>query len=107
MRYATAVYGEAMIRAAELDVKGTFNNQLAPVTRARISEHTGVPEEDIVLLDVDYDGDINHLRHFVALDHENQKVVLAIRGTFSLSEVVVDVAAFSRKFGSYPQFSHT
>ena len=39
----------------------------------------------------------NHLRHFVAVDHENEKVVLAIRGTFSLSEMVVNIAGFSRE----------
>ena len=40
----------------------------------------------------------SHLRHFVAVDHANAKVVLSIRGTFSLSEMVVDVAGFSSKF---------
>ena len=98
MRYATAVYGDSMISAAEMDVLGKWDNRLAPATKTRISEHIGVPENDIVLMDVDYDGDVNHLRHFIAVDHANKKVVLAIRGTFSLSEVVVDVAAFSRPF---------
>jgi len=39
----------------------------------------------------------NHLRHFVAVDQENKNIVLAIRGTFTISEVVVDAAGFSRK----------
>ena len=95
MKYATAVYGESMIRAAEMDVKGKWDNRLSRLTKSRISDHIGVPEEDIVLMDVDYAGDSHHLRHFVAIDHANKKVVLAIRGTFSLSEVVVDVAGFS------------
>ena len=96
MRYLTAVYGNNMILAAEMDARGKFDTRLSPLTRTRISEHIGVPEEDIVLVDVEYDGDGNHLRHFVAVDHVNKKVVLSIRGTFSLSEVVVDIAAFSR-----------
>jgi hypothetical protein len=98
MRYATAAYGNSMIRAAEINVVGRFDNRLNQLTRTRISEHVGVPEQDIVLLDVGHDGDGNHLRHFVAVDHVNKKVVLAIRGTFSLSEVVVDIASFSRPF---------
>jgi Lipase (class 3) len=98
MRYATAAYGESMIRAAELDVSGTFDSRLMPVTRTRISEHIGVPEDDIVVLDVDYGGDVEHLRHIVAVDHARRTVVLAIRGTFSLGELVVDVAGFSRPF---------
>lgn len=87
-----------MIRAAEMDVLGRFDNRLNRMTRERISDHVGVPEEDIVLLDVHYNGDGNHLRHFVAVDHEQRKIVLAIRGTFALSEIIVDVAGFSRHF---------
>jgi hypothetical protein len=98
MRYATAVYGQAMIRAAELDARGRIDGRLQTVTKESISEHIGVPTDDIVLMDVDYGGDSQHLRHFVAVDHVNRKVVLSIRGTFSLSEVFVDVAAFSRKY---------
>ena len=97
MRYATAVYGQAMIHAAEVDARGRLD---APgfVTADAVSSHIGVPAEDIACLDVDYDGDSHHLRHFVAIDHENQKVVLSIRGTFSLQEVIVDVAGFSKEF---------
>ena len=110
MRYSTAVYGQAMIRAAELDARGRIDGRLQTVTKECISEHIGVPTDDIVLMDVDYGGDSQHLRHFVAVDHVNKKVVLSIRGTFSLSEVVVDVAAFSRKYKmdvyySYAPFS--
>ena len=98
MRYSTAVYGNNMIAAAEMDARGKFDTRLlSPLTKTRISEHIGVPEDDIVLADVDYGGDGNHLRHFVAVDHANRKVVLSIRGTFTLSEIIVDVAAFSRK----------
>jgi hypothetical protein len=98
MRYATAVYGQAMIHAAQVDATGRLDGKLGQVTLETISQHIGVPAEDIVLIDVDYDGDTNHLRHFVALDHEHGKIVLSIRGTFSLQEIVVDVAGFSRDF---------
>jgi hypothetical protein len=47
-------------------------------------------------MDVDYGGDTNHLRHMVAVDQTQQQVILAIRGTFSLSKLVVDAAGFSR-----------
>lgn len=101
MRYSTAAYGSNMILAAEMDAKGKFDTRWSPVTRTRISEHIDVPEDDIVLMDVDYGNDINHLRHFVAVDHANEKVVLSIRGTFTLAEIVVDVAAFSRTFVAF------
>lgn len=99
MKYATAVYGESMIRAAEMDIYGRLDDRISPLTKTRIGEHVGIPEDDIVLMDVDYYGaDSNHLRHFVAVDREHQTVILTIRGTFSVSEVFLDVAAFSRPF---------
>jgi hypothetical protein len=96
MRYATAAYGPTMITAAELDAQGIVDTRLKPSLRTRISEHVNVTEDDIVLVEND---ETKHevLRHFVAVDHVNRKVVLAIRGTFTISEIVADVAGFSRK----------
>lgn len=98
MRYATAVYGQAMVYAADVDARGKMDGKFDRVTRDVIGGHISVPPEDIALMDVDYDGDSSHLRHFIAVDHENQKVVLSIRGTFSLTDIVLDVAGFSREF---------
>jgi hypothetical protein len=102
MRYATAAYGDSMIRAAELDVTGSirldYSSLLAPVAKALISRHVGVPEDDLVVLDVDYDGDVDNLRHIVAVDHAHKKVVLSVRGTYSVGELVVDAAGYSRHF---------
>jgi hypothetical protein len=97
MRYATAVYGSTMIAAAEMDARGIVDTRLSPLTKTRVSEHIHVPEDDIALFDLDFGGDGQHLRHFLAVDHIHKKVVLAIRGTFNLVEVVTDVAGFSRK----------
>jgi hypothetical protein len=99
MRYATAVYGQAMINAAEVDARGRLEGKVGRVTKETIAIHISVPPDDIVLMDVsNYDGDANHLRHMVVVDHEHKKVVLSIRGTFSLEEIVLDVAAVSREF---------
>jgi len=99
MRYATAVYGQAMIQAAEVDARGNLpGGGFSTVTKKAISHHIAVPPDDIVVMDVDYDGDCEHLRHMVVVDHQHRKVVLSIRGTFSLGEIVIDAAAFSREF---------
>jgi len=99
MKYATAVYGQAMMNAAEVDATGRLDGKVGRVSRETISTHISVPAEDIVSMDVsNLDGDSNHLRHMVVVDHEHEKVVLSIRGTFSLEEIVIDVAAFSREF---------
>jgi len=101
-RYAVAVYGDSVIQASKMDASGDIDVRLfgdeEEISRDRVATHIGVDAQDIALLDVSYSGSAKHLRHFVALDHEKKKVVLAIRGTFSLSEIIVDVAAFSRPF---------
>ena len=99
MKYATAVYGQAMINAAEVDARGSLDGKVGRATKETISTHISVPPEDIVLMDVsNYNGDSSHLRHMVVVDHKHEKVVLSIRGTFSLEEIVLDVAAFSEEF---------
>ena len=99
MKYATAVYGQAMINAAEVDAQGRLDGKVGRVTKETISAHISVPVEGIKLMDVStLEGDSSHLRHMVIVDHENEKVVLSIRGTFSLEEIVLDVVADSREF---------
>ena len=88
-----------MINAAEIDSRGRLDGKVGRVTRETIGRHINVPPEDIVTMDVsNYEGDSNHLRHMVVVDHVHKKVVLSIRGTFSLEEIVIDVAAMSREF---------
>jgi hypothetical protein len=73
--------------------------QLLPLsTRQLISEHVGVAGEDILVMDLDFGGEREHLHHFVAKDHANKVVVLSIRGTFSIKDLVVDAAAFTSKW---------
>mmetsp|Transcript_15202 Transcript_15202/g.37315 ORF Transcript_15202/g.37315 Transcript_15202/m.37315 type:complete len:539 (-) Transcript_15202:189-1805(-) len=99
MSYATAAYGQAMIHAADVEARGNFEfEHIGKEPIEAVADHIDLKPEDIHLLDVDYDGDAKHLRHFVAIDHENKKVVLTIRGTFSPQEIVVDVCAFSTEF---------
>jgi hypothetical protein len=75
MKWATAVYGESMIRAAEMDVLGTVDNVLyTKETARRISDHCSVPVEDIVRMDIDYEGDV---RAFEDCFYENPFFLLA------------------------------
>lgn len=62
-----------------------------------MSEHIGISQSDIYMMNMS-DDEVSTLRHFVAVDHERQKVVLSIRGTLTLSEVVMDIGAFSTPF---------
>ncbi|KAL3904667.1 MAG: hypothetical protein SGARI_004824, partial [Bacillariaceae sp.] len=104
MRYATAVYGQSMIHAAEVDARGNFPSRsgFSTATKEAISKHINVPSaDDIIVADLDYaagENNCEHLRHMVVVDHQHKTVVLAIRGTFNLDEIVMDSAAFSREF---------
>ncbi|KAL3917803.1 MAG: hypothetical protein SGARI_007627, partial [Bacillariaceae sp.] len=81
VKFAVAAYGDNGILSANLDVKHAVDLRKGDMTRTRISEHTGIPCEDIEVLGVDYGEEPNHLSHFVAVDHTSKKIVLAIRGT--------------------------
>ena len=99
IKYATAVYGQAMMNAARVDAKGRIDGKVGRVSKESISQHISVPVDGIKLMDVSsIDGDPNILKHMVVTDHENQKVVLSIRGTFSLEEIILDIDADSREF---------
>jgi hypothetical protein len=105
LRYAqlaTAVYGDAMMQAAQLAVTGRYDSRWwgtgETTTIARASAHTGIPPSDFVVWDVDYRGSDLHLRHLVAVNHAHQEVVLSLRGTFSLAELVIDTAGHHAPF---------
>eukprot|EP00566_Odontella_aurita_P012243 CAMPEP_0113579326 /NCGR_PEP_ID=MMETSP0015_2-20120614/30009_1 /TAXON_ID=2838 /ORGANISM="Odontella" /LENGTH=491 /DNA_ID=CAMNT_0000483299 /DNA_START=153 /DNA_END=1625 /DNA_ORIENTATION=+ /assembly_acc=CAM_ASM_000160 len=99
MKFATSAYGESMIRAADMHSSGKIDTDILPPSRRKIAKHVGILEEDVRSIDIDdAGGNLNHLRHFVAIDRGTRSIVLSIRGTFNLAELVVDFAAFSRPF---------
>jgi hypothetical protein len=63
----------------------------------RISEHIGIPEENIYLMNLS-DDHVETLRFFIAVDHINKNIVLSIRGSLTVKEIIIDIAGFSRGF---------
>jgi hypothetical protein len=63
----------------------------------RISEHIGIPEKDVTMMNL-CDDQVEALRFFLAVDHVNKAVVMSIRGSFTVKEILIDIAAFSRPF---------
>ena len=87
-----------MIRAARLNrLARPSSKRIFATTKQRISEHIHIPEEDIIIMHIAYSRYQQHLHHIVANDHTNKEVVLAIRGTFSIRDLLVDANAFTRK----------
>jgi hypothetical protein len=99
VKFAVAAYGDNGIKSSQLDMgNGSFDWRRGEWTATRVSEHTGIPVEDLIALDVAYDGDPKQLRHFVAVDRSHKKVILAIRGTYTHREVMIDFNGYSREF---------
>ncbi|CAJ1947885.1 unnamed protein product [Cylindrotheca closterium] len=100
MRFATAAYGTEMIRSA-VDQNIDASEYLLDHVKA-IAVHTQIPHEDIQFVysgnENDYDAHVLH--HFVALDRPNKSIILAIRGTLSLSGAIVDVQGMASEFCS-------
>jgi hypothetical protein len=63
-----------------------------------IAFHCNVVPQDIRVLEVNDGGDTHVLRHFVAIDREISSVVLAIRGTLSVSGALVDMQGMDCKY---------
>lgn len=97
MRFASASYGQAFLRLLGLGVA----DRIFPSTDSHHAEHhafanhTGIGIDHILLSSysdkvIEQSGGIP-LVHFVAVDHLNKTVVLTIRGTLGLEDVLTDL----------------
>jgi Lipase (class 3) len=100
MRFATAAYGSEMVRSAvDIDIDASeFLKDDSPFRPIAI--HTQLLDDCILFVHAgnDHDYEKHVLHHFVAVDHQNKSVVLAIRGTLSLSGAIVDIQGMSAPF---------
>lgn len=95
MRWATAAYGVEMIKSAvdvDVDARELQSHRHA------IALHAGIDVDDLRYVYSKDDGDKHVLHHFVAVDKQSKSVVLALRGTLSLSGAIIDVQGMARNF---------
>jgi hypothetical protein len=104
MRYATAAYGTEMILSA-IDVEANLSD--LETEREAIAFHTGISQADVKLLKLQEGENLTFddcatptlsLPHFIAVDHRHKAVVLAIRGTLSISGALVDIQAMDSPY---------
>lgn len=98
MKFASAVYGDDMLAAVQVEVDGTVKHKPGDTLKDDIAGHLGVKPEDVIVADMDRGGSMEYLKHMIVIDHEQKAIVLAVRGTFSLSGVVVDLAGYAAEF---------
>ncbi len=65
--------------------------------KRRMSRYLGIREEDIID-PTPPGGDLDIIGHFLAVDRRKNAIVLALRGTYTISGIKTDAAAYSRKF---------
>jgi hypothetical protein len=127
VKFAAAAYGIEMIESAEIAVYGSVQWNKKKILDASssasldmdkgrrhlkresstyydpemllsvISAHINIPEDDIYMMNMS-DDKVDSLRYFIAIDKERKAVVLSVRGTLALTEVIIDIGAFSRPF---------
>lgn len=65
--------------------------------RERVARYLNLPEDKIIDMDL-VGGDIDIIKHFLAVDERKKAVVLALRGTYSVSGIKTDAAFYSRPY---------
>ena len=109
MRYATAVYGTEMMASTQLAVYDTTGASAQDTVHEWIVKHVHLDQSTDsttagyeIWCDYTRDPtnkDISHAQHtMVVCDHTNKVIVLTIRGTFSLSGIITDLAGYCEEF---------
>jgi len=103
-KYSSAAYGVSMIDSSEfLNVQGHSLNVplVANVSmdkrKRKMSRFLGIPPEDIID-PTSPGGDFDVIGHFFAVDKRKSAIVFALRGTYTISGLKTDAAAYSRDF---------
>jgi len=82
--------GRFVPRSLPDNIRGD-NSLLANTTVIKMT--TGLEDEDLVY--VSFENKLFQIPFYVALDHEDKAIVVAIRGTLSLDDVFTDLTAFA------------
>lgn len=112
VRYASAAYGVSMIDSADLLQVYGKKLVVVPVIPAasekarkkKVAHYVGVMDPERIVSSSKPGGSMDILGHFIAVDKRknrlggNGAVVLAIRGTYTLSGLKVDASAYSQEF---------
>ena len=67
-------------------------------TQKKIGSHVGIKPSQIEYMFVKLGGCVECLRHFIAVDHKKKTVVISIRGTFSVTGILIDLTFYTGKF---------
>lgn len=114
MKFSTAAYGTFQIYASGTlqlsqdqsltpinDAMHTMQRLMGSIVqrlrRRRIAKYLTIRQNQILYL-TPPGGDIAVVRHFVAVDHNTKAVILAIRGTYSASDLIADIDGYTSEY---------
>ena len=98
MRFASAAYGAVFMHFLGLikELPNLFNSSYT-IDYHAIAVHTGVSLNDVVWIELSGEHVVCP-RHYIAIDHSHKTVVLVVRGTASLGDVITDLVCDSVEF---------
>lgn len=98
MKFATAAYGAAYMQFFQIIKKIPLKDIVEiDVDRDAICMHTGISTSDVVAMELT-GVKVNSPAYFVAVDHSKETVVVTIRGTSNIGDVMTDLVCESVKF---------
>eukprot|EP00124_Ichthyophonus_hoferi_P004262 Ihof_evm2s449 gene=Ihof_evmTU2s449 len=104
MRYAAAAYGWKLVnRVWYSNIESYVNNTLTDRKRDEINiaileKHTGIVQEDLLLAQWSSGGNAFDPACYIGVDHEHQTIVLVIRGTMNVTDVLTDLDCHEAPF---------
>ncbi|KNC82461.1 hypothetical protein SARC_05253 [Sphaeroforma arctica JP610] len=92
MRYASAAYGWKMINKLffDLEIESTPVGNIAVLNAEMLKTHTKIPVEDLIMYQWDSDN-VFLPAHYLAVDKAYKTIVVAIRGTMDIADVINDL----------------
>ncbi|CAM9393825.1 unnamed protein product [Choristocarpus tenellus] len=103
VRFAISAYGVLMLKGANVM---SWDVGLPPVHKLSmnelnhwcISRHSGITEEDLIKANYGEQRDLHIPGYFIAVDKTTSSIVLSIRGTFSMKDIITDLVCDSADF---------
>ncbi len=96
MKFASSAYGAVYMRFLKIISELPMNSEEG-LDAAAISKHTGVEIGDIFAMELT-GVQVNCPAYFVAVNHSRQAVVITVRGTSNIADVMTDLVCKSVQF---------
>lgn len=99
--FALASYGFILLRLTDI-IHPEYDIMVQGTRNVDVALHMlQLTQDDIIVSDLDGE-EINVPRHFVAYDHSRQAIVVSLRGTNSISDIITDLICGNEPFaGGY------